>query len=164
MKHWHSVAILLLVAHCATAQVVTPIQDSMNPQELQATGLATLTPAQLDALNSWLQQHGATGDERGANAAPAPAPGDTQSTAAPANDGWGKRAEPTDVVSRISGTFTGWSGNTVFTLDNGQVYQQRRPGSWRTRLENPEVRVGRRLMGVLELEVDGHSIGVKRLR
>jgi hypothetical protein len=52
----------------------------------------------------------------------------------------------------------------VFNLDNGQVYQQRRPGSWRTQLSDPEVKVGHGFMGVLELEVGGHSIGVKRLR
>lgn len=79
-------------------------------------------------------------------------------------DRWGAREEREDVVSRISGTFTGWDGNTVFNLDNGQAYQQRRPGSWRTQLTDPEVKVGRGFMGVLELEVGGHSIGVKRLR
>lgn len=168
MQPWYLLSALALLIPCAEAQISTPIEDSMSPQERQATGVETLNPAQLEALNAWLQQHGASASttdtqEPAATAAITPAAAPVVTTEAPA-DRWGKREEATDVVSRITGTFTGWSGNTVFNLDNGQVYQQRRPGSWKTQLTDPEVTVGRGFMGVLELEVDGHSIGVKRLR
>lgn len=33
-------------------------------------------------------------------------------------------ASTTVIVSRIAGTFEGWSGNTLFRLENGQLWEQ----------------------------------------
>jgi hypothetical protein len=38
------------------------------------------------------------------------------------------------VTSRIVGEFSGWSGKTRFVLENGQVFEQRRPGRWKITL------------------------------
>jgi len=69
MKPWQFLSVLSLLVPCAVAQVTGPIRDLMSPQERQATGVDALNPAQLEALNRWLQQRGASEPE----AAPSPA-------------------------------------------------------------------------------------------
>ena len=73
--------------------------------------------------------------------------------------------EKQGMTTRIVGQFNGWSGRTRFVLENGQVFEQRRPGRWKIALENPEVHVSQNFMGVYELEVvsEGRSIGVRRV-
>ena len=56
MKHWQFLSVLSLLVPCAVAQVTGTIQDLMSPQERQATGVDALNPAQLEALNRWLQR------------------------------------------------------------------------------------------------------------
>jgi hypothetical protein len=137
----------MLLANTTVAQVTLPIEHNMSVSERHATGLDNLSAEQLQALNTWLQLHGAVLSP-------------PQATAPL----FGEPATFQDIVARIPGEFTGWDGNTLFNLDNGQVYQQRRPGRWDAKLSNPEVRIRKNLMGLLELEVQGHSIGVRRLR
>jgi hypothetical protein len=156
------------------AQPAFRIEDRMNAEELRAAGLDGLDAGELDALNNWLQHNVILQDndpgelaEQGAEppAIPAAAPevaGIPEAEPAPARR-YGEKEEFQEVVSVIRGAFNGWDGNTVFRLENGQVYQQRRPGRWKTSLTDPEVRVTRGFLGMMELVVDGHSIGVKRL-
>jgi hypothetical protein len=56
MKPWQFLSVLSLLVPCAVAQVTGTIQDLMSPQERQATGVDALNPAQLEALNRWLQR------------------------------------------------------------------------------------------------------------
>jgi len=56
MKPWQFLSVLSLLVPCAVAQVTGPIRDLMSPQERQATGVDALNPAQLEALNRWLQR------------------------------------------------------------------------------------------------------------
>lgn len=161
------------VSCLAQAQPDFRIEDRMSPAELESAGIDGLSGAELEALNQWLQSNmilqaqdktempdiavtGQSQDEESEVAASSPG------EPTPARR-YGQREEYQDVVSIIRGPFAGWDGNTVFRLENGQVYQQRRPGSWKTSLTDPEVRVTRSFLGMLELEVEGHSIGVKRL-
>jgi hypothetical protein len=156
------------------AQTEFRIEDRMSAQERQAAGIDGLTAAELDTLNGWLQRNVilqeptdpgvATGVS--ATELPEAEPEVATTTAEPAEQirRYGEREAFRDVISVIRGTFNGWDGNTVFKLDYGQVYQQRRPGRWKTTLTDPEVRITRGFLGMMELEVDGHSIGVKRLQ
>ena len=67
------------------------------------------------------------------------------------------------VVARISGSFDGWEGDTLFHLDNGQVWRQRLSGHYRYRgPANPEVRISRNWLGFYKLTVveTGKSVGV----
>ncbi|MGA0934818.1 MAG: hypothetical protein ACO3R5_06785, partial [Pseudohongiellaceae bacterium] len=127
--------------------------------------LDQLSAEELRRLNSWLAEHGLPMPDHDDAAATADTP--VSQTVAPAvpvaQPAYGERAQVPDVLSSISGDFRGWEGDTVFQLDNGQVYQQRRPGRWKTKLTDPVVRVRKSFLGY-ELEVEDHSIGVKRLR
>lgn len=124
------------------------IQELMTEQELEATGVNDLSRQQVEALNTWLIRYTA-------NEAPV------------------LQVENEEVIevvkqgmtSKIVGEFNGWSGKTRFVLENGQIFEQRRPGRWKITLNNPEVLITQNLMGAYDMEVvsEGKSIGVRRL-
>ena len=141
--------VLLLSPTLADAQERFPgIKELMTEQELEASGVSDLSRQQIEALNTWLIRYTA-------NEAPV------------------LQVENEEVIeivrqgmtSRIVGEFSGWSGKTRFVLENGQVFEQRRRGRWKTTLDNPEVHIRQNLMGAYEMEVvsEGKSIGVRRL-
>lgn len=141
-------ALLLLPATLVAQERFPGIKALMTEAEREASGIDELSPSQVEALNKWLLRYTA-------NEAPV------------------LQVENEEVIevvkqgmtSRIVGQFEGWSGKTRFVLENGQVFEQRRPGRWKTSLLNPEVLVTQNFMGAYELEVvaEGRSIGVRRL-
>jgi len=126
------------------------IEALMTPGEYQAAGLEKLTPAELEALDSFLIRYTAE-----------------DSQVLLINDEEVKKAvEEQVIVSVIKPPFNGWSGETVFALENGQVWQQRLGGNYPYRGSNPEVRITKNFMGFyrMELTENGKVVGVKRLR
>ncbi|MBI2514119.1 MAG: hypothetical protein HYV96_19275 [Opitutae bacterium] len=58
--------------------------------------------------------------------------------------------------SRIAGPFTGWTGKTVFHLENGQIWQQNDDSSYVDRaVDSPKVRIIPGRLGTFWMEVDG---------
>jgi len=140
---------LLLAPSSLLAQERFPgIEALMTAEERAASGVNELSSSQIEALNRWLVRYTA-------NEAPV------------------LQVENEEVIevvrqgmtSRIVGEFNGWDGRTRFVLENGQVFQQRRPGRWKITLQNPEVLVSQNFMGAYELEIvsEGRSIGVRRI-
>lgn len=129
-----TVAGLSLAAQAANV----PIEQRLSPEQMKATGLDTLSPAQLKLLNSLLNAENAV-----ESAAPASPPG--LATAAPAATAPSTPAVPADtpvavtssspadrpmmgfnekpIISRLKGTLTGWDEGTVFVLENGQQWK-----------------------------------------
>ena len=62
-------------------------------------------------------------------------------------------------------SFSGWSGKSLFRLDNGQVWQQRTPGKLRYNGTDSTVTITQNLMGkfVLKHQGTGRAVGVKRV-
>ena len=142
-------AVLLLVPSLLVAQELFPgIKSLMTDEELEASGVNDLSRRQIDALNTWLIRYTA-------NEAPV-LQVENEEVIEIVNQG---------MTSRIVGEFNGWSGKTRFVLENGQIFEQRRPGRWKITLDNPEVHIRQNLMGSYEMEVvsQGRSIGVRRL-
>jgi len=78
--------------------------------------------------------------------------------------------ERTDSIeARLVGDFTGWSGDTVFRLDNGQVWQQARnyirSYTPREPMREPLVIISKGLFGSYDLRVEGvkRVVQVKRI-
>ena len=72
-----------------------------------------------------------------------------------------------ELLSRIEGNFRGWSGETVFHLENGQLWRQRLQGRYTyTGPPNPEVRISRNWMGYYKLTIieNGRGVGVTPVR
>lgn len=121
----------------------------MTEQEFRDAGLEKLTADQREALNKWLIRY--TGGE-------AQVLQETEAVRDAKKD--------YEIVSRIAGEFNGWSGKTVFTLENGQRWQQRVGGRYVYRGEdNPEVTISRNFMGFYKLTIvgDERGVGVSRL-
>lgn len=151
------------------------LESLMTIEEQRAAGLDELSPRQIDALNAWIDRYAAGQIVAPATANPSvttvspttssPARAPSVAPTAP-DDNFRKAPEKVDFVSRISGNFEGWSGSTRFTLENGQVWEQRRGNRWKVSLVNPEVRITQNFMGAFEMEVlaEGRSIGVRRIK
>jgi hypothetical protein len=76
------------------------------------------------------------------------------------------RPEPKELVSRIPGPFDGWDGDTVFYLENGQVWKQSQRDKFSVRLNDPVVTIEKGLLGAYFLSVEGFGsrVKVKRLK
>lgn len=151
MRHATSfLALALLTATGnAAAQGFSTVEERMSAAEFREAGLDTLTEAQLQALNAWLQR-----DRRCVAADAAP---DSRGLRADAQD------DEADIVSTLPGTFTGWQGGEVFTLANGQVWRSTDPGSALrgVNLTNPRVTISKGLFGSWRLKVEGYNTSVK---
>ena len=185
----------LAFAQYAMSQPGSQLEEVMTADEISAMGLNKLSPQEQQQLFEWVQNFRQTtpvvADSPAAvpavttttattdatSSAKAAAPSTTvatessditaDATATTESDNFGKAAEQADeMTSRIPGTFTGWTGNTKFVLENGQVWQQRYATRWPPELENPEVIVKRGLFGLHRMEIVGtsKSVPVKRIK
>jgi hypothetical protein len=87
------------------------IEQVMTQRELQDTAISALTLAQRHALDEWLNRYTA----RVLKVALEP------NSERPAS---GKSSCSPAIESNISGEIEGWDGETVFKLDNGQIWEQ----------------------------------------
>ncbi len=145
----------------------THLEEAMSEEAFAAAGLHRLEPEELAYLNQWLRRRAP------AIARPAPAevaesePDAVEAEAAfgleqVERDQWrGSEAGPEEIRSRIEGSFEGWSGNTVFRLENGQVWRQSGPGTFHHRAENPAVVIRRAMLGSYLLRVEGKNTTVR---
>jgi len=129
----------------------------MTAAEFKAAGLDKLSPEELARLNEWLRNKGVS-----PGAALALPPSEDR-RGLPALDDGG----PGEVVSRISGSFNGWHGKSVFHLENGQVWRVTDANANFSikRLENPVVRIKRGILDAWYLSIDGYNrvVQVKRV-
>ncbi|MET3651827.1 hypothetical protein [Dyella japonica] len=136
-----SVALAVPLGAFAADQYV-PLQQRMTPEEFKAAGLDKLSANELKNLDNWLSGHGKVVtkvvDQEGK----------------PVFYPTSEKAGP--VQAHVQGSFTGFSGHTQLTLDNGQVWQQ--ADSTQVSClssQNPKVIVRRSLMGNWMAAVDG---------
>ncbi|MGH8426494.1 MAG: hypothetical protein ACRES7_00745 [Gammaproteobacteria bacterium] len=154
------------------------LRDFMTVSVFDQSGLSKLDPDQLAALNAWLR-----GNVRDLCAASAPttppvalplqpSPGalSTPGSTSTAVEAFGappvRTQEPKRIESRIDGDFHGWSGDTIFRLENGQIWKQAGPGYFQIDLRNPEIVIKKLLIGYV-LVVSGYGskeVFVRRIR
>jgi len=122
----------------------------MSPAEFDSAGLNKLSPQELAALDAWLLRYTAGEAEM------------LQRT----NEEVREAAEDTRIASRVQRPFEGWDGNTLFRLENGQVWKQRQPGRYRYTGDDLEVTIRRNFFGfhVLTVNATGRSVGVEFVR
>jgi hypothetical protein len=146
--------LVLTAATAASAQTPSPtLEERMSQAEFHSAGLDKLSPQELQQLNGWLQSHGG---------ASAQAIGPGGKPLFYIND-----ADRQTVESHIAGVFSGWRGHTVFTLENGQEWQQNESGMFDAgKLESPGVRIKPMLLGSWLMYVDncGCSVRVQRTK
>jgi len=95
------------------AEYTLTVEQVMTPQEMRESGISTLTATQRQAFNDWLNRYSlklyavATQQQ-----SPNSGTSYVRSSCSPA------------IESTISGDIEGWDGDTIFKLDNGQIWQQ----------------------------------------
>lgn len=123
----------------------------MSPEDFTASGLDKLSEAERAYLSAWLARY-RTGMTLG------PTPPKTSEQRA--------REKEIEIVAKVIPTFTGWSGKTVFQLDNGQIWQQRQTGKLRYTGGDSTVVISQNFLGgyMLKHPDSGRAVGVKRIR
>ncbi|MGQ0385001.1 MAG: hypothetical protein ACT4UP_10030 [Gammaproteobacteria bacterium] len=147
-----SLASCLLLAPAVTAEAPPDVRALMTADEFSAAGLERLSPSELEALNRWLLRYSA----RQASELRQHSESVKEEV---------RKVEQEGIRSRIAGEFYGWDGDTLFRLENGQVWKQRLPGQWRYRASAPEVELSKNFMGYWMLRVldADRAVGVTRI-
>lgn len=147
MKIISGLALLLSITQANHANELSTLEERMSQTEFHSAGLDKLSPQELETLNTWLRSHNAIST-----------PADRVGLSTP---------ESREVVnSRIAGSFSGWSGKTVFKLENGQWWKQGENDSFSApEQQNPEISITPGLLGGWMLKVKGYnrSVHVERI-
>ena len=159
----------------------------MSPEERQKSGVDTLTAEQRQFLSEWLLENYARNPAKVVSS-PATAP-DTSPQQAASNEATAdtieaeidrrvaarladnrasekKPANDSSFEARLTGNFTGWSGKTVFRLDDGQVWRQRSAANYRHRGTDMRVKFKKNWMGGWEMTVvsSGKTVLVSKVK
>jgi hypothetical protein len=140
------VAATAVLAAPQNASAPVSIEELMSASEFRQAGLAKLSPQELAALNRWLGKY-----------AMAVASSVQKVDTAP--------GAPQVIENNIEGEFQGWDGETIFKLDNGQIWQQASYAYTYHYAYRPKVVIFRS-GGTYRMRVDGTTgdIAVKRLK
>ena len=169
--------------------VFNAIEREMSAEERRATGIDSLSTDELDALNQWLIERFDQVQEtasavvreevreevleklRDADAAEREAEIErrvaieVEAAKQEIADAPPEPAVREPFEAMIQGRFSGWSGKTVFPLDNGQVWRQRHGGRYRHTDDDQSVRIYKNLLGMWQMKVlsTGRSVPVRRI-
>ncbi|HYJ07283.1 MAG TPA: hypothetical protein VEX43_19290 [Chthoniobacterales bacterium] len=159
MKRFYLVAGVLLVSSSlaplkAAEPESTPfpgVQKAMKPEDYDAAGLSKLEPAERAKLDEFIRNYVSVSNERVATAAVEQAVKD-------------KKVTPEVIESRIVGPFTGYTGRSVFTLENGQRWaQSQRDTRYIPKIDSPPVVIVKAGMGYRMHIAGGGMIRVSRV-
>lgn len=167
------VCAVFILAACASTQATQKVPEAkpvdlkaaMDPAQFKAAGLDKLSPDELQQLDGWLSRHPA-GAAVASTATQSPKP---QLSPEQGKKDFGlppkKEPEPKSISTRIAGHFDGWSGHTVFKLQNGQVWKQAGFGNFVYHADNPKVHIWKAWLGYL-LRVEGYNatVAVRRVK
>ncbi len=151
-----------LFAQTVLAQTsFSSLEEQMTGKDFEAAGLEKLTPDELAALNAWIRSRSlATLDTPKAGSGAVY----TGSAATQSGDTRGfeteqaRNADRSTITSRIVGTFTGWDGQTVFTLENGMIWEQADKDKFYVKaVENPVVTIEPGAFRTWKLSVEGYA-------
>lgn len=160
MKRTYLIACLLLTSSgFAALEAAEPestpfpgVQKAMKPEDYEAAGLSKLEPAERAKLDEFIRNYVSVSNERVATAAVDQAIKDKKVSA------------PQVIESRIVGPFTGYTGRTVFTLENGQRWaQSQRDSRYFPKIDSPPVVIVKAGMGYRMHIAGGGMIRVSRV-
>ena len=160
-KHRKHLWTLALVVFCAVAfgQVGQQVAKSfpsikklMSHDEFTKAGLSKLSDEEIKALDEWLQTYTA----QVAKAVVA--------KSSPVASG-GVAASGDVIETHIDGDFEGWDGDTVWKMDNEQIWQQSSYAYHYHYAYHPQVLIYRASAGwKMKVEGDSEEVSVKRIK
>ena len=126
------------------------VKALMEAEQFEATGLNKLTAEELKALDEWLLLYTA---------------GEAQQLVY-TNEEVKEAEKKAEITARIKQPFDGWSGTTVFPMEDGQVWRQRLSGRYRYTGDDTDVIIRKNFFGyyIMELTATGKKVGVSRVR
>lgn len=154
--------ILLALATAAWGQQ-TPLQTAnveqqMSADEFKAAGLDKLSAQELAALNAWLQRK--VGQETAKAVETAKEEGRKEVVKQARGFFDFGTSEP--IESSIVGEFKGFAEGRVYTLQNGQVWEQTEPASLAgVRKTDPKVIIKPGMLGVWYMKIEGYNTQAK---
>ncbi|PPT77810.1 hypothetical protein XaplCFBP3122_03930 [Xanthomonas arboricola pv. populi] len=152
--------ILALNATPALAQraVQGDLQSQMSAEQFKAAGLDKLDAGELAALNDWLQ--GKVAKEAAVVVEQAKEAGRQEVIVK--NRGFYDLGSKEPIESTIVGEFKGFSKGRVYTLANGQDWEQTDAATLSgVRKEAPKVKIKPGLVGVWYLQIEGYNTQAK---
>ena len=141
----------MAVIAAADDRAPPPVETLMTPEDYAASGLDKLSAAEREHLSEWLERY-----RKGAVQGPPPKKTSEQLA----------EEKTEEIVAKVVPAFRGWSGKTIFKLDNGQVWQQRQVGKLRYNGDDSTILIYRNMLGgyMLKHNDTGRSVGVKRIQ
>lgn len=136
------------------------IEREMSAEERRATGIDSLSADELEALNRWLI-------ERFDQVQKTVSAEVREEVREAVLEEVREEAREADAAEReqsfeaeIVGNFSGWSGGTIFRLDNGELWRQRNDGTYRHRGEDRRVRIQQGFFGLWRMVVLSSGVSV----
>ncbi|NKB37338.1 MAG: hypothetical protein GKR93_09240 [Gammaproteobacteria bacterium] len=125
------------------------LRKMMTAEEFEKTGLDNLSADELKLLDRWFLKFLAHDSQQMVK-----------------SDKKIQKLQNQGVKRHIVGHFSGWTGKTVFRLDNGEIWKQRLSSRYAVSLENPAVEIKKNLFGFYEMTIlkTGRRVGVSRLK
>ncbi len=159
----------LLIVYIASLLILIPLwchaeiqlQQQMDEKTFRSTGLERLTPEELVLLNTWLNTH-LNRAEQSLPVIQRLPEGDEAFGMEHIPEKVAPYLSSSDVMqSIIPGNFRGWSGNTVFKLENGQAWRQMDSSRFYFPVKDPVVTIEKGAMGAYYLRVEGKGTVVR---
>jgi hypothetical protein len=153
---------LLLIAFVAVSISSLRAQDAnfpgveraMPPQDYEAAGLQKLSAEEREKLNDFIRRYVSSSQEKAATAAVDRAVKEHKAV-----------SPPQVLQSRIVGPFTGYTGRTVFTLENGQRWAEAQHDSRHyPQVDSPPVLVLKDMFGYRMYIAGGGDLRVTQLK
>ncbi|AWH54384.1 hypothetical protein C1924_14935 [Stenotrophomonas sp. ESTM1D_MKCIP4_1] len=146
----------LAVPALAQRVVEGDLQTQMSPQEFKAAGLDKLSAGELATLNRWLQGKVEAATTRAVAAVREEAREQGRQEVIVKNRGFFDFGSSEPVTGVLQGEFRGFGKGRIYTLDNGQVWEQVDATSVSgVRKQSPKVSIQPGIMGVWYMKVDG---------
>lgn len=156
-----SVALFMLAfALCAPlhAQGQPPIEKRMSAEEFRAAGLDKLSAAELAQLNAWLERSGAMPSA----AAIEQAREEGRQEVVRKHRGFFDFGTGETIESRLVGEFRGFGSGRMYTLENGETWQQTDSTSlYGVRGQNLSVTIRPGMLGAWWMRVEGSPVQAK---
>lgn len=129
------------------------LQKAMTPEQYEAAGLSKLEAAERAKLDEFIRNYVAVSNEKVATTAVDKAVKENKVSA------------PEVIQSRIVGPFTGYTGRTVFTLENGQRWAQSQfDSAYFPKIDSPPVVIVKAGFGYRMYIAGGGAIRVTKVR
>ncbi len=129
------------------------VQKAMTPEQYEAAGLQKLDAAERAKLDEFIRNYVSVSNEKIATSAVDKAIKEK------------KVSEPEVIQSRIVGPFTGYTGRTVFTLENGQRWAQSQfDSAYFPKIDSPPVIIVKAGFGYRMYIAGGGAIRVSKVR